>query len=158
MSALFYKQRRPSPVIYFSFDLAAVRKAFATLLGKTSGSWYQSLQKLLILLPDFGEQSCSADTMFPLLNMTTNLTAHLQTALAVLSKKIFTPNKRFPEYLFDQWHAAILLLSVFPPGWKSGVWGFDEESANQAGASVRGHTSLLVPEGAKIRNACSIKM
>lgn len=120
MSALFYKQYCLSPVRYCSFYLDTIRKAFATLLGKTSDSWYQSLQKLLILLPDYGEQSCSADTMFPLLNMTTNLTAratHLQTALAVLNMKNLHPNKKFTDYLFDRMHAAILLLSVFPAGW-----------------------------------------
>lgn len=91
MLALFYKKHCLSPVRYCSFDLDAVRKAFATLLGKILDSWYQSLQKLLILLPDYGEQSCSADTMFPLLNMTRNLPAHLQTALAVLIKKTLNP-------------------------------------------------------------------
>lgn len=87
MSALFPKQYCGSPVRDCSFDLYAIRKAFFTMLGKTSDPWYQSLQKLLILLLDSWEQCCSADTMFPWLNMTPKFPAPndgLQKALAYL--------------------------------------------------------------------------
>lgn len=144
MSALFQKQYCASPVRYGTFNLSTIRKAFVTVLGKTPDSWYQRLQKLLILLPDSGEQFCGADTMFLLLNTVPNFTARavrLQAAPAVLIKENL--------YLSDHTRAAILLLSVFPAGWRSEVWGFDIESASQAAGSVLGHTSLLEPEGTK---------
>lgn len=46
-----------SPVRDGSFDLDPVRKALGTTLGEASDSWYQRLQKLLILLHDSGQQS-----------------------------------------------------------------------------------------------------
>lgn len=50
-------QKCASPVRDGSFDLAPIRKALATTLGEASDSWYQSLQKLLILLHDSRQQS-----------------------------------------------------------------------------------------------------
>lgn len=58
MYPLFYStvgyllQKCSSPVRDGSFDLVPIRKALCTSLGEASDSWYQRLQKLLILFHD----------------------------------------------------------------------------------------------------------